>query len=96
LETFQVTISAWVNPRVENVSIPELQFLQDAIELNTWQHVALTFDASILNVYLNGNHLGSVQLNVPLLNLIEQLESGEVVGDIDVEDSGDLDITIFH
>ena len=96
LETFQVTISAWVNPRVENVSIPELQFLQDAIELNTWQHVALTFDASILNVYLNGNHLGSVQLNVPLLNLIEQLESGEVVGDIDidVEDSGDLDIGI--
>ena len=86
LETFQVTLSAWVNPRIESETIPELQFLQDAIELNTWQHVALTFDASILNVYLNGSHLGSVQLNVPLLNLIEQIEAGEVDGDIDVND----------
>lgn len=88
LQTFQVTIGAWINPRVENVVIPELQFLQDALQLNTWQHIALTFDASILKVYHNGVFIGSIQLNVPLLNLIEQIEGVEV--DID---SGDADIS---
>ena len=77
LQTFQVTISAWVKPRVENIVIPELDFLQDAIQLNTWQHIALTFDASILKVYHNGVFLGSIQLNLPLGDLIQQF------GDLD-------------
>ena len=71
LQTFQVTISAWINPRIENIGIPELDFLQDALQLNTWQHIALTFDAQTLKVYHNGIFLGSIMLNVPLLDLLE-------------------------
>lgn len=81
LQTFQVTISAWINPRIENIGIPELSFLQDVLQLNKWQHIALTFDAQTLKVYHNGVFLGSVMLNVPLLNLLEV----DVDADVDVD-----------
>jgi hypothetical protein len=72
LRNFQVTVSAWVNPRVENTTNPDLAFLNDIMQLNTWQHIALTFDAQTLKVYYNGDFIGSIKLNIPLGELLDQ------------------------
>ncbi|MDO7173441.1 LamG-like jellyroll fold domain-containing protein, partial [Mariniflexile sp. AS56] len=68
LENEQASISGWIYPRLQNPSFPpELDFIKDVFKVNTWQHLALSFDGTILKVYHNGILVGTIVPNISAL-----------------------------
>ncbi|MFD2724911.1 HYR domain-containing protein [Hyunsoonleella rubra] len=54
LVTGMFTISGWIYPRLENEDFPDIQEIKDLFKLNTWLHLAITFDGAAVKGYLDG------------------------------------------
>lgn len=49
----------------------------DSLELNTWHHVAVTYDGTVGNVYIDGLRVATNQFSIKLLNSSEPLTIGQ-------------------
>jgi len=52
-----------VRYQIVNTSGEQFWFDEGRIEINRWQHVAMTFDGSQIKGYLNGNQVGSIEFD---------------------------------
>jgi hypothetical protein len=58
-------------------TVPEVQSATGVLTLNTWQHVAGTYDGTTLRIYRNGVQVGSSTQTFSLVNSTNQLTIGD-------------------
>ncbi|MBC3758358.1 T9SS type A sorting domain-containing protein [Hyunsoonleella sp. SJ7] len=93
LATGTATISAWIYPRLANDDFPDIDVIQNTFKLNTWQHLAITFDGATVKVYHNGLLIASTPASATdILGLISTDNLGQTIADhIPVSLGGKLD-----